>query len=293
VVGVGFVALIVFSAGPLDFPGVVGRRTVWFGARSPDGVRPLDRIRGYLGLSSPTELMVDGVGAVLGLVPGRIGGPATGAAVQAAVHQFVDDPGAFIPERRDAARAAALPAPAPVATTPIRPRPATELPALKLADGRLLSALTEDDERLFVATLADLARDLSGDALRERRDGRGGGRSEAGYRARIYGDDERLISLRPEKWSDGQNPTYGMVGDIAYYDGRGVTWYVPDTLPETIRHKANLELDRRLIEFATVVYYPASPFRALEVTTNHPMVAQALEERMARLAIPGYVVLEP
>jgi hypothetical protein len=48
-----------------------------------------------------------------------------------------------------------------------------------------------------------------------------------------------------------------------------------------------------LIEFATVVYYPASPFRALEVTTNHPLVAQTLEERMNRLAIPGYVVLAP
>jgi len=83
------------------------------------------------------------------------------------------------------------------------------------------------------------------------------------------------------------------VGYTAYYDGRGPTWYVPDTLPETIRHKAYLELDRRLIEFGTVVYYPASPFRALEITTNHPLVAQALEERMARLAIPGYVVLEP
>jgi hypothetical protein len=110
---------------------------------------------------------------------------------------------------------------------------------------------------------------------------------------RIYGDDERLISQRPEKWSDGQNIAYGMVGYTAYYDGRGSSWYAPETLPESVRHKAYLEMDRRLIEFATVVYYPASPFRALEITTNHPLVAHALEERMARLAIPGYVVLEP
>jgi hypothetical protein len=132
----------------------------------------------------------------------------------------------------------------------------------------------------------DLARDLSKEAARDRTVG-------AEYRARIYGDDERLISLRPEKWSDGQNTAYGMVADTAFYDGRGVSWYLPDTLPESIRHKANLEMDRRLIEFATVVYYPASPYRALEITTNHPLVAQALEERMSRLAIPGYVVLEP
>lgn len=167
-----------------------------------------------------------------------------------------------------------------------RPRPAADLPPVKLADGRLLSPLSEHDERLFVATLDDLTRDESLPGQRDQTVG-------AQYRARIYGDDERLISLRPEKWSDGQNPVYGMVGDTAYYDGRGTSWYVPDTLPESIRHKANLELDRRLIEFATVVYYPASPYRALEITTNHPLVAHALEERMARLAIPGYVVLEP
>jgi hypothetical protein len=154
----------------------------------------------------------------------------------------------------------------------------------------LLSALSQDDEHLFVATLDDLTRDLAKDTSGEI--GRQAG-AAAEYRARIYGADERLISLRPEKWSDGQNTAYGMVADTAYYDGRGASWYLPNTLPESIRHKALLEIDRRLIEFATVVYYPASPFRALEVTTNHPLVAQVLEERMSRLAIPGYVVLAP
>ena len=285
VIGLGFVALIAFSAGPLDLPGL-GRGSVWFGVRSPSGVGPLDRARSYLGLSSPTELAVDGLGAVLGFLPAGIAGPRTGKQVRGAIQQFIAGPQTFISDRRAAARTAAEPPTEPIAIVTVRPRPVAELPPVKLADGRLLSALTEDDERLFLGELDELARDLSRDAARDRT-------VQAAYRARIYGDEERLISLRPEKWSDGQNTTYGMVADSVYYDGRGESWYLPDTLPESIRHKANLELDRRLIEFATVVYYPASPYRALEITTNHPLVAQALEERMSRLAIPGYVVLAP
>jgi hypothetical protein len=208
--------------------------------------------------------------------------------VREAVGEFVNNPAGFIPQRRAAARASARPV-APTAPGTVRSRASVDLQPVKLADGRLLSALSEDDERLFVATLDDLVRhgsegrpkDVSSDSAPER------------YRSRIYGDNERLISLRPEKWSDGQHSEYGMVCDTVFYDGRGVSWYLPDTVPETIRHKAYLEMDRRLIEFATVVYYPASPFRALEVSTNHPLVAQALEERMTRLAIPGYVVLVP
>jgi hypothetical protein len=146
----------------------------------------------------------------------------------------------------------------------------------------LLSPLSDDDQRLFISTLDELIR---GD-LRNRDEA-------ADYQVRIYGEDKRLVSQRPETWSDGANVEYGMVARTAFYNGRGSSWYVPETLPESIRHRAYLELDRRLIEFATVVYYPASPFHALEITTNHPLVAQALEERMARLAIPGYVVLEP
>ena len=291
ILGLGLVALMAFSAGPLDLPGLArgsGSRagSVWFTVRSPSGAGPLERIRSYLWLSSPTEAAVDGVGGVLGLIPGSVAGPVTGKHVRSAVQQFINSPRTFIADRRTAARIAAEPPTKPTAVVNVRPRTVAELPPVKLADGRLLSALTEDDERLFIATLDDLARDLSKEAARDHTVG-------AEYRARIYGDDERLISLRPEKWSDGQNTAYGMVADTAFYDGRGVSWYLPDTLPESIRHKANLEMDRRLIEFATVVYYPASPYRALEITTNHPLVAQALEERMSRLAIPGYVVLEP
>jgi hypothetical protein len=284
VVGVGFVALMVFSAGPLDLPGA-GGRSVWFAVRRPSGDRLIDQARSYLALSSPTELAVDGTGAVLGFVPAAVAGPRTGKQVRGAVQQFVAGPQTFIADRRAAARYAAEPPTEPIAIITVRSR-TVELPPVKLADGRLLSALTEDDERLFLGELDELARDLARDAARDRT-------VNAQYRARIYGDEERLISLRPEKWSDGQNPAYGMVADTVYYDGRGESWYLPDTLPESIRHKAHLELDRRLIEFATVVYYPASPYRALEITTNHPLVAQALEERMSRLAIPGYVVLVP
>jgi hypothetical protein len=285
VLGLGVLALLIFSLGPLDLARI-GGSSVWFAVRLPSGDVPLERIRSYLWQSSPTELVVDSVGATLGLVPAGVAGPRTGKQVRAAVQQFVTGPENFIPDRRAAARWAADPPTEPITVVTVRPRTATELPPVKLADGRLLSALTEDDERLFLGELDELARDLSREAARDRT-------VNAQYRARIYGDEERLISLRPEKWSDGQNTAYGMVADTVYYDGRGESWYLPDTLPESIRHKAHLELDRRLIEFATVVYYPASPYRALEITTNHPLVAQALEERMSRLAIPGYVVVEP
>jgi hypothetical protein len=282
----GFLALMVLAAGPLD-PALGRGRSVWFTVRLPAGARALDRLGSYLSQSSPAELVMDAVGAGLGLLPG-LAGPATGQHVRDAVQQFVADPSAFIAQRRSAARRATeRPVPATAVGT-VRARPPAGLPPVKLADGRLLSALSEDDERLFVATLDDLARDPSNDDLKDV-----GQSAEEQYRARIYGDGRRLISLRPEKWSDGQDSAYGMVCDTAFYDGRGVSWYLPNTVPEAIRHKANLEMDRRLIEFATIVYYPASPFRALEITTNHPLVAQALEERMSRLAIPGYVVVVP
>jgi hypothetical protein len=284
----GALALLLGVAGPLD-PALFGDRSIWLAVRMPIGDGRLQRIRSYLAVSSPTELVVDGVGAALSLLPervsGRIAGPATGPEVRAAVRQFASAPSAFVIERRAAARAAGRRTADPVVLGTARLRSAAERPPIKLADGRLLSALSADEERLFVAELGDLARDLSLGAAKDRS-------AVAEYRARIYGDDERLVSLRPEKWSDGQNTAYGMVAATAFYDGRGSSWYVPDTLPESIRRKANRELDRRLIELATVVYYPANPFRALEITTNHPLVAQAFEERMTRLAIPGYVVLE-
>jgi hypothetical protein len=282
--GLGFVALTLFSVGPLD-PAGFGGHSVWLDARAPSGDRPVDRVRSYLGQAGPMEVAVDAVGAALSLLPARVVRSATGEEVRRAVHQFAAAPSTFVADRRAAARSATRHSPEPVTAGATRPRDDTELPAVKLADGRLLAALSPDEERMFVAEIADLTGDVPAQTAREQS-------PEDAYRERIYGADQRLISLRPQIWSDGQNTAYGMVGDVYYYDGRGSSWYVPQTLPEAIRHKANLELDRRLIEFATVVYYPASPFRALEITTNHPLVAHALEERMSRLAIPGYVVVE-
>jgi hypothetical protein len=281
--GLGLVALMVFSASPLDVPFGPLKSSAFLldrsaGARA--GRDPILDLQSYLAASTPTEVVVDGLGTALSLVPGSAG-PGTSRDVRGAVRQFLEDPVLFIGGRRAAAEAARKAAQAGHAV-PVRVRTHTDLPAIKLADGRLLSPLSDDDERLFISLLDDLVR---GD-IRTRNE-------NAEYQVRIYGDDERLISRWPEKWSDGQNTAYGMVGDTAFYNGRGSSWYSPQTLPESIRHKAFLEMDRRLIEYSTVVYYPASPFRALEITTNHPLVAQALEVRMARLAIPGYVVLEP
>ena len=303
----GAISLVLFTAAPFD-PALFGGRSVWLMSRAPSAHRhPEDRrvhgypegSRAYLAGSSPLELLVDGVGALLSVLPerltGRLAGAGTGPEVRAAVRQFASAPSAFIIDRRVAARLAARRSREPV-TVGGPSRSSTglgELPPIKLADGRLLSPLTEDDRRLFVAALDELARDLSSELSHERRLQPPDERSAAAqYHSRIYGDDERLVSLRPEKWSGVHNTAYGMLTSTAYYDGHGPSWYVPETLPETIRHKAYRELDRRLIELATVVYYPANPFRALEITTNHPLVAQTLEERMARLAIPGYVVVE-
>jgi hypothetical protein len=288
-IGVGFVALMMLSAGPLDLPLAVQGGSVMLVQRSArltgtTGRELASDIRSYLAVSTPTEVLVDGVGAALGLIPARVigdrAGARTGQEVRLAVKEFVADPVRFIARRRAAAQQARQRAEAP-ATHPVRVRPFADLPPIKLADGRLLAPLSDDDQRLFISTMDELIR---GDIRT---------RDEASdYQVRIYGDDKRLVSQRPETWSDGANIEYGMVATTAFYNGRGSSWYAPETLPESIRHKAYLELDRRLIEFGTVVYYPASPFRALEITTNHPLVAHALEERMARLAIPGYVVLE-
>jgi hypothetical protein len=284
--GLGALALLVITAGPLDlWSGTISNST-FLGDRmsgAPDlGRDPAGLARAFLLTSTPADVAVDAVGAGLTFVPGTVGGPATGLNVRFAVRDFVGDPDRFVAARRAAARQAALHPTAADDTAPIKIRTHPDLPAIKLADGRLVAALSDDDERLFISTLDDLIRGN----IRSRNEA-------AEYQVRIYGDDERLISQRPEKWSDGHNTAYGTVADAVYYDGRGPSSYAPETLPESIRHKAYLEMDRRLIEYATAVYYPASPFRALEVTTNHPVVAQALEERMARLAIPGYVVLEP
>jgi hypothetical protein len=282
----GFVALVVLSAGPFDLPlGDLSSNTFLVDrtAGPPEFARDPGRwLRSYLTASTPAEVVVDAAAAVLSVVPPSIAGPTTAANVRVAVREFRQDPPRFISSRRAAAKRAAQHPSAAAVTAPIRIRTDPDLPPIKLADGRLVAPLTGPDERLFISTLDDLIR------------GNITSRSDAAeYQVRIYGDDERMISQRPEKWSDGHNTAYGMVADAVYYDGRGPSWYAPQTLPESIRHKAYLEMDRRLIEYATAVYYPASPFQGLEVTTNSPEAAQALRERMVRLAIPGYVVLEP
>jgi hypothetical protein len=289
-ISLGFVALMMLSAGPLDLPLAVQGGSVMLVRRSArltgtTGRELASDVRSYLAVSTPTEVLLDAVGAGLGLIPGRLignrPGASTGPEVRRAVKEFIADPVRFIAARRAAVRQARQPVVAPAAP-PARVRPFADLPPIKLADGRQLAPLSDDDQRLFISTLDELIR---GDTRTH---------DEASdYQVRIYGDDKRMVSHRPETWSDGANIEYGMLGSTAFYNGRGSSWYAPETLPEWIRHKAYLELDRRLIEFSTVVYYPASPFRALEITTNHPLVAHALEERMARLAIPGYVVLEP
>jgi hypothetical protein len=286
----GAVALIVLAAGPLDLPlGDLGRNSFLIDrfAAAPDFFRdPAGWAKVYFSMTTPTEVATDGAVALAGLLPpsvaGRTGGPAAAKQVRVAVREFLDDPARFTAGRRAAAKKAAQYPSASDDTAPIRLLSNADLPAVKLADGRLLSALSAHDERVFIATLDDLIR------------GNIQSRNEAAdYQVRIYGDDERLISQRPQKWSDGHNTAYAMVADAVFYDGRGPNWWAPHTLPESIRHKAYLEIDRRLIEYATAVYYPASPFQGLEVTTNNEQVAAALRERMARLAIPGYVVLEP
>jgi hypothetical protein len=294
-VTIAFLALLVIVLLPLDVGGEPGR-SLWLAVRAPSGPTARERALSYLSVSGPAEVLVDAVSSGLGLVsdtaPGPLSKAATRREVRRAVQEFVDDPLGFAANRR-AEAAPARPAPRAVTGVPVRSRTSPDRPAIKLADGRLLSPFAPADERIFVAGVEELARDTPTVSSVPTATGPDGVRPAEEYRARIYGDDERLVSLRPEKWSDGQHVAYGMVCDTVYYDGRGPCWYLPDTLPEPIRHRAELEIDRRLVEFATIVYYPASPFRALEITTNHPLVAHVLQERMSRLAIPGYVVLEP
>jgi hypothetical protein len=284
--GLALLAVLVLAAGPLDLSlGSLTNSPFLTGHAADDpaaGRDALTRIRAYLATRTPAEAIADGAGALAGFLPGGLVKPAAAKEIRAAADEFAFAPAKFVGSRRAAARRAAQFPSAADVTAPIRIRTNPDLPAIKLADGRLVPPMTDPNERLFIATMDDLIRGN----IRVHNEA-------ADYQVRIYGDDERLVSQRPEKWSDGQNTAYGMVCEAVWFDGAGASWYAPETLPEAIRHKAYLEIDRRLLEYAAVVYYPANPFLGLEITTNNPQVAQVLRGRMERLAIPGYVVLEP
>jgi heme/copper-type cytochrome/quinol oxidase subunit 3 len=292
------IALLLISAGSPQISTV---------PRQPDGLAPspveapatarqLPAVVGsYLGATAVAQALADGAGllagSVIGLLPGRQSRIGPGRDVRHAVQEFLRDPPGFIENRRAAAlRLTQRDSTDAVPGGLMYIRRDAELPGIKLSDGRLLSALSIDDERHFISDLGDL---MHGDARREVGNESARGDQSLEYQLRVYGSDELLVSQRPPMWAVGHNSAYGMFAVTMYYDGRGASWYVPQTLPEQIRHRAEVELDRRLIEYATVVYYPASPFRAVQITTNHPLVASALEDRMNRLAIPGHVLLEP
>lgn len=281
------VALVVLLAGGADWSALGYRNTFLSRRPVPQGRASVgDYLRG----TSLSGALVD-LGCLLaGTLPSRAETRPSGSAIRAAVGDFRADPRSFLERRRRQIRAGSVQLEdeeePDVLPAVCRRVPGEELPALKLADGRLLSPLSPDAEREFTAYLNGLDRyepEPEGDGAR--------------WRAQSCGRYEFMVSNRPEIWSSGtteRSLRYGLCVLGLWYSGAS-SWTVPGTLPSTlpemVRHRAALELDRRLIEFTTAVNYPGNPFRAVEVVVSDPRVAESVQARMDRLAIPGIVVV--
>jgi hypothetical protein len=145
VLGLGFAALLMLSAGPLDLPLAFQGGSVLLRPRSLRRAGPGPEfgpvLRSYLVLSTPIEVALDAGGGLLGLIPARLTA-GSGREVRLAVQEFTADPERFIARRRAAAAQAAQTAVVPLIGPPMRIRSADDLPPIKLADGRLLSVLS-------------------------------------------------------------------------------------------------------------------------------------------------------
>jgi len=280
------VALPMFLLGAADWAVLGGRDTFLVRRPVPTGRASIGE---YLRGTSVCAAVVDLLCLLAGTLPSRAETSPSGTAIRAAVGDFRADPPSFVERRRRQIRAGA-----PIAVDEEsdllpevpRRRPDEDLPALKLADGRLLSALSPDAERDFTAHLNGL----------ERYEPEPEGTAEQ-WRAEHCGRHQLMVSNRPEIWSSGtteRSLRYGLCVLGLWYSG-GASWQLPQSLPTTlpagVRHRVDLELDRRLIEFTTVVNYPGNPFRAVEVVVGDRRVADAVQARMDRLAIPGVVVV--
>lgn len=279
--------LLVFLLTAADWAAVGGRDTFLIRRPVPSGRASIGE---YLRGTSVSAAVVDLLCLLAGTLPSRAETSPSGTAIRAAVGDFRADPPTFVARRRRQIEAGVLASaeddePDLLPEVPRR-RPGEELPALKLADGRLLSALSPDAEREFTAHLNGL----------ERYEPEPDGAGET-WRSRHCGLYQLMVSNRPEIWSSGtteRSTRYGLCVLGLWYSG-GSSWQIatslPSVLPDTVRHRADLELDRRLIEFTTVVNYPGNPFRAVEIVVNDERVAESVQARMDRLAIPGIVVV--
>ncbi len=280
------VALLVLLAGVADWSALSGRDTFLTRRRVPQGRAS---IGDYLRETSISAAVVDLVGLIAGTLPSRAETHPSGTAIRAAVGDFRTDPSTFIERRRRQLGFGAVVLEEEPEVLPAVPSRTAdeELPALKLADGRLLSPLSLDAEREFAENLNGL----------ERFEPEPGGRDET-WRSEHCGKFQLMVGNRPEIWSSGtteRSLRYGLCVLALWYSG-GASWQVADSLakslPDELRHRADLELDRRLIEFTTVVNYPGNPFRAVEVVVSDQRVAESVQARMDRLAIPGIVVVQ-
>ncbi|MBT0767612.1 hypothetical protein KIH74_01665 [Kineosporia sp. J2-2] len=287
---VWIVALLAVTAlllGGADWSALGMRDTFLIRRPVPQGRQSIGE---YLRSTSVSGALVDLACLIAGMLPSRAETRPSGTAIRAAIGDFRADPPSFIERRRRQLRAGTASADddgepdlLPVVH---RRRPDEELPALKLADGRLLSPLSLDAEREFATHLNGL----------DRYEPEPDGRSEV-WRTAQCGKFELMVSNRPEIWSSGtteRSLRYGLCV-IAFWFSGGSSWQVssslPSVLPDAVRHRADLELDRRLIELTTVVNYPGNPFRAVEVVVSDERVAESVQARMDRLAIPGIVVV--
>ncbi|GAA3604174.1 hypothetical protein GCM10022223_19790 [Kineosporia mesophila] len=282
------VAVVALLAGAADWSALGYRNTFLSRRPVPQGRASIGE---YLRGTGFSGAIVDLACLLAGTLPSRAETHPSGSAIRAAIGDFRADPRSFIERRRRQIRAGKVQIDdeddEPDVLPAVRRRqPGEELPALKLADGRLLSPLSPDAEREFTAHLNGL------DRYEPEPEGDG-----AQWRVRQCGRYEFRVSGRPEIWSSGtteRSLRYGLCVFGLWYSG-GSSWQVsaglPPALPDMVRHRADLELDRRLIEFTTVVNYPGNPFRAVEVVVSDQRVAESVQARMDRLAIPGIVVV--
>lgn len=97
----------------------------------------------------------------------------------------------------------------------------------------------------------------------------------------------------------GQHPQtgwtvdYGAVGDAKLVT-KARSWYDPGSLGDDfLAERARQKLDQRLLKYKAVIDDPSNPVRVLEITTNSPSAAAAIEGRMRAVGVRGYVRIEP
>ncbi|MGW6129080.1 restriction endonuclease fold toxin-2 domain-containing protein [Cellulomonas sp. NPDC055163] len=272
-VGAGVAALVALSGGSLALAvGVSGVAT--YGLSHAEGAAtftrdPVRATADYLATTTPLEAGMDAGELVLTFLPGNVAGAAAGRGARLLGEEIARDPAAFWAAQRAASRGDA----GMIDLGAFRRREPIEL-----ADGTELAALDE--------TAAAAAR-ARYDALPESHLRSSGPESQ--YQLRVYGDDERLITLPDgsKVYPDGFTPQYGAIGDAKYVGDPARSFYVPESLGK-FGSVAVQSMDKKLSGLAEAAQALGGN-GTVELTTNSVQAARFIESRMRALGLHGYV----